>query len=87
MKHIKEGWEDYKARTIPPDLPFDQMMEAKMGFYSGASSIYFRLMNSAQNPNVTQEQGEKLLDDIAEEIRNFTRFLSQGQAETFYKEC
>jgi hypothetical protein len=87
MKHIKESWENYKSQTLPSDLPFDQLMEAKMGFYSGASSVYFRLMHAAQNPAVSEEEGEKLLDDIAEEIRNFTRFLAQGQAETFYKEA
>lgn len=71
MNYIELHWGEYKAFCLPVDLPPAQFLEAKLAFYAGATAIFGVLMNSAQNPQTTQDEGEALLGDIEQEIEQF----------------
>ncbi len=86
MKYIAENWLSYKSMTLPKDMSEREMLEAKMGFYAGSIAIFQQLMNSAQNPATTQDQGEKLLDDIGTEIAVFTGLIQAKDLDSIIKD-
>lgn len=86
MNMIADLWKEY-AKTLPDSAPSAQIVEAKLGFYAGASSTFSRMMAKALDPKVSQEDGEQFLDNIAEEVRSFLALDGEeGLAEFYLKD-
>lgn len=74
MNNLQKSWEGYRS-TLPDNASQGQVMEARLGFFSGALSIYNLMMAKAMDETVSQEEGEKFLASLAVEINDFMGVL------------
>lgn len=74
MNSIQRRWEEYR-RTLPLKITQQEIIEARLGFFNGASSIYFMMMNKAMDMDVTQLEGEEFLASLGDEIDKFMKKL------------
>jgi hypothetical protein len=76
MNSIQERWEEYRA-TLGP-MAGEDIIEARLNFYSGATAIYNMMMGKALDENVTQREGEEFLESLSVEINRFmTQILTR----------
>lgn len=78
MNSIQERWEEYRA-TMPGNSTTDQIIEARLGFFGGAASVYFMMMNKAMDEDVTQKEGEEFLESLGDEIDRFMKNMRTGK--------
>lgn len=81
MNDIQKSWEDYRL-TLPDNAPELQVMEARLGFFSGALAIYNLMMAKAMDETVSQEEGEKFLAALSLEINAYVSDLLAQDSES-----
>lgn len=67
-------WEQFKEQTIPSDANQIQITEMERAYFAGAHALMFAL-GSVDNLDVTEEQSNKLISDIMQEIAAFKASL------------
>lgn len=84
MNNIENMWENYRL-TLPKSSSVIQIVEARLGFFSGATAIYSLMMAKALDEDITEEQGEEFLKSLAEEINGFIEDVLTKDHEFFAK--
>ena len=77
MNSIQKRWEEYRS-TMPGNVSLDQIIEARLGFFAGAASIYFMMRGKAMDQDVTQQEGEEFLESLGDEIDQFMKNMRTG---------
>lgn len=72
MDYIAKKWDSYKE-TIPKNATESQMIDSKLGFYSGAYALFTDMMGKAMNEGVSDEEGSAYLTELEQEFDNFMK--------------
>lgn len=72
MDYIAEKWESYK-KTIPGNLTESQIIESKLGFYSGAYALFTDMMGKAMNSGISDDEGSAYLVELEQEFEKFMK--------------
>lgn len=71
MSHIKQAWEEFAIKSIPPGSPDIQVEVMRDSFYAGASMIFNRIVEEMEKPDVTNDQGGEFISQIGAEVNEF----------------
>lgn len=82
MNNIEEIWKGY-SKTLPPGASPEQILEAHLGFFSGATAIFALMMEKAMDPTVSQEEGQEFLDELDTELKQFRKRV-QAKDQQFF---
>ena len=70
MNRIEEHFDSYRAKVVPR-MAFDiQINETRLAFYAGVASM-FSILQKIGEDSITPERGEKILEEIAQELNRF----------------
>ncbi len=70
MKRIEEQYESYRTKVIPKTASEVQINETRIAFYAGVASM-FAILQKIGDTSITPEQGEKILEDISQELIDY----------------
>lgn len=73
---MRDRWDDYRKKVIPPQASNTQITECRRAFYAGAEA----LLSLFKTIDPSQEVGQRKLDDITEELQKFRRDVTSGLA-------
>ena len=83
MKYIKQIWDGYRKKCVPPNASEVQTKETEQAFYAGAAALFTFLMTrldkSGDEP--TPEDFEKI-NDIGAELEEFGQAFDKRYTST-----
>lgn len=71
MKYIKEDWDRYRMAVVPFGAKEYQVEQTKQAFFAGVSSLFSLMVGKLNDPNVTDDDGKKMVNEIREELKEF----------------
>lgn len=74
---IEDGWNSYLNHVVPKDAPPIQVKETKQAFYSGASVLFYKILNILDPGEEPTEKDLMVMDDIKAEIDRFGERLDK----------
>lgn len=76
---IEAEWDIFCKAIMPPDAPAIQRTEMRRAFYAGAAHMIGTL-NAIGEPDVSEEDGCRVLATIETELEQFRTDLEKGRA-------
>ena len=82
MKTIKQQWEGYERKVVPPEAGQAQRSETRQAFYSGALVILNSLHQIGEMP---EETGISTLNALRDEVQEYILTLIADYVERLRK--
>jgi hypothetical protein len=70
MQTIKDEWEDFREKAIPPDVGDPQLRDMRTCFYAGVESLFY-LLNEFAKTNPPREELNQHLDTLRGEASQY----------------
>lgn len=71
MNSIRELWDSFEELCVPKGLSAERVVQDRRIFYAGAVGLFGLLIGKLEDPNVTEEQGERFIQELAAEANQF----------------
>jgi hypothetical protein len=78
--HVEAWWLEFSTAVMPPDAPADQHREMRRAFYAGVWAMLTAQLHIIGHPDVSEDQGEGLLQSWYDECEQFKQDVLEGRA-------
>lgn len=77
---MAEQWDEFARAVLPKDCSTIQRQEMRRAFYAGAQAILFKVITSFTPEEEPTEKDLEIMNDLHEELNNFTKLVKEGRA-------
>lgn len=79
MKTVKQKWESYLAKVVPPSASHAQMIETRRAFYAGAAAMFNQVVDDI-GAEPSEERALGMIEGLRQELFQFSDDVKAGKA-------
>ena len=77
---VEHWWLTFSTAVMPPDAPPVQHQEMRSAFYAGVWATLTASQQIIGDPEITEDEGVRMLEGWHQECRAFQRAIHEGKA-------